>query len=223
MWRATCEAIMLIKKRFTIILVLFLMSRVADTTSLGVVGETFSVAEVSFLSFIEQRLADLTMSGEMKDIEGNMIQEATQHITRPTPVGLSRTNVTLTHRYTPKIVLMHDIKDHFGRVLIHKGASINALLSMKHYEPHWVFLDADDSAQLRWVARVLQDTPTSKVILTGGSVSDAERLLNRDIFFDQGGRITHQLGINHVPARVSRDGDSLLIEELAIKEDGDAR
>jgi conjugal transfer pilus assembly protein TraW len=96
-------------------------------------------------------------------------------------------------------------------------------LSMNHYQPHWVFLNADEPAQLRWVVTALQDTPTSKVILTGGSVSEAEHLLNRDIFFDQGGRITHQLGINHVPARVSRDRYDLLIEELAITEDGHAR
>jgi conjugal transfer pilus assembly protein TraW len=210
-------------KRFTGALVLLLVSVLSKATSLGVVGETFPVAEMSFLSFIEQRLAHLTASGEMKDIERHMVDQATQHIMRPTPVGLGRTSVTLTHRYTPKIVLMHDIKDHLGRVLIREGTSVNALLSMNHYQPHWVFLNADEPAQLRWVVTALQDTPTSKVILTGGSVSEAEHLLNRDIFFDQGGRITHQLGINHVPARVSRDRYDLLIEELAITEDGHAR
>jgi len=214
---------MRIKKRFTGFLMLFLASQSMHAASLGVIGETFPVAEMSFLDFISMRLNQLTATGEMADIEKGMVRDAEAHANRPTPVGLTRTNVRLTHKYTPKVVLMHDIKDHLGRVIIHEGTSVNALLSMKHYQPHWVFLDADDADQLRWVARVLRVVPTSKVILTGGSVGATERLLNREIFFDQGGRITHQLGINHVPTQVTREGYDLVVDELAIREDGYAR
>ena len=42
-------------------------------------------------------------------------------------------------------------------------------------------------------------------------------------FLSQSGRITHQLGINAVPALVSRDKNALLIREVAITVDGYAR
>lgn len=214
------------KQRFTkwfAFVCLCAMCGAATAESLGVVGDTFPVAEQSFLSFIESRLQALTDSGEMDEIKARMITDATQHANRPTPVGLSRTNKTQTHRYTPRVVLSHDITDMQGHVLVVQGTSVNALETLTTYQPHWLFFNADDMGQVAWVRHELVKSPKAKVILTGGAVGKMERALNTEIFFDQAGRISHQLGITHVPAKVTRAGTDLLIEEIAIREDGYAR
>ena len=191
--------------------------------SLGVVGETFPVAEMSFLLFIESRLQALTESGEMDAIKARMVADVSQHANRPAPVGLARTNTTLSHRYTPRVVLSHDITDMQGKLLLARGTSVNALDTLPSYQPHWVFFNADDVAQVAWAKRVLHEHPEAKVILTGGEVGRMEHVLDMEIFFDQAGRISHQLDIAHVPAKVTRAGNALLIEEIAIREDGYAR
>lgn len=203
--------------------VLWLSASAVQAKSLGVVGETFPVAEQSFLTFIESRLHQMNQTGEMHAIEEQMVADASAHANRPTPVGLFRTEAPHTHTYTPRVVLSDDIRDHLNRVLIHRGASVNALEQLPHYQPHWAFFNADDVAQVRWVKHVLKDRPDTKVILTGGVIGLMERALDTEIFFDQSGRISHQLGINHVPAQVSREGLSLRIDEIAIGEDGYAR
>lgn len=218
------------KKRFTTgliwafcVSVLCLSVGVVQAKTVAVVGETFPVAEQSFLAFIESRLHQLEQTGTIGAIEKQMVEDASRHANRPTPVGMSRTDVFHTHIYTPRVVLSDDIRDQLGRVLIPRGTSVNALEHLPHYQPHWVFFNADDAAQVRWVRLVLKEKPDSKVILTGGAIGPMEQALNTEIFFDQGGRISHQLGIKHVPAQVTRFGMSLRIEELAIGEDGYAR
>lgn len=210
-------------KRFTCTCMLWLLAGILHAKTLSVVGETFPVAEQSFLVFIESRLHQMNQTGEMHAIEEQMKTAALEHANRPTPVGLSRTDVTHTHLYTPRVVLSDDIRDHLNRVLIPRSTSVNALAHLAHYQPHWAFFNADDTAQVRWVKHVLNDTPDTKVILTGGAIGPMERALNTEIFFDQSARISQQLGINHVPAQVSREGMALRIEEIAIGEDGYAR
>jgi conjugal transfer pilus assembly protein TraW len=194
-----------------------------EAKTLAVVGETFPVAEQSFLVFIESRLHQLDETGDMAAIEQQMILDASRHANRPTPVELPRATAHHTHEYTPRVVLANDILDHLNRVLIPRGTFVNALEQLPYYEPHWVFINADDEAQVHWVKRVLKVRPDSKVILTGGAIGSSERALNSEIFFDQSGRISHQLGIKHVPAKVSRDGMHLRIDELVIGENGDVR
>lgn len=202
---------------------LMLSMSALQAKTLGVVGETFPVAEQSFLAFIASRLHQMNQTGEMRAIEEQMVVDASEHANRPTPVRLSRTDVSHTHRYTPRVVLSDDIRDHLNRVLIPRGTSVNALEKLPNYQPHWAFFNADDRAQVRWIEQVLNDKPDTKVILTGGAIGPMERALHVEIFFDQRGRITHQLGIEHVPAHVSRDGMALRIDEIAIGEDGYAR
>jgi conjugal transfer pilus assembly protein TraW len=191
--------------------------------NLGVVGETFPVAEMSFLSFIESRLSQLQDSDQMQAIQARMIAEVTQHVNRPASLNLSRINQSETHHYTPGIVLRSPIIDHLNQILIPAGTRVNALEQLPSYQPNWMFLDADDHAQLLWGQLTLKAHPDARVILTGGSVADAENRLNTEIFFDQQARITHQLEIRHVPAFVLREGLTLRIEEVAIQEDGHAR
>ena len=207
-------------KQLITALMLCVFCEFAIAANLGVVGETFPVSELSFMKLIESRLNVLVKSGEMAAIEEQWISLVSEHTNRPRPVELKRATKNNMYRYMPVIVLSQDILDADGHVLWAKGTRVNALENMPTYQPHWLLLDADDTAQVRWAKRMLQKYLDAKVILTGGEVGKMEHELNHPIYFDQAGRISHQLGIRRMPAFVSREGNALRIMEVAIREDG---
>lgn len=203
-----------------LILLMISMGQV-HAKSFGVVGEVFPIAEKSFLTLIEERLAALKASGELEAMNQRWIQTAVEHANRPTALDLPRTNRSTCHDYAPEMILSQDITNESGRILYSKGTHVNALQNMPSYTPCWLFFNADDEAQLNWA--VLQKTQCAnpKLILTGGAINTAEKKLNAVIYFDQAGKITRKLHITHVPAKVTRYQNHLVIAELAIKENGD--
>lgn len=210
-------------KRALLTCCLLLCHTWAASKSVGCVGETFPVAETSFLAFIEARLKQLEGSGEWNAMQLRWQHMVATHANRPTPTHLSRTEKSHTHRYEPEVILARDIRDIKGRILYQKGTRLNALQKLTTYKPVWLFINADDVAQMAWVAHQLRHNHTAKIILTEGAVRDTTKALDHEIFFDQGGRITEKLGIKHVPSIVTREENYLLIHEVAIKEDGHAR
>lgn len=189
--------------------------------SFGVIGEVFPVAEKSFLTLIEDRLLALNASGELEAMNQRWIQTAAKHANRPQALSLSRTNHSIKHNYRPEITLSQDIRDERGRVLYARGTTVNALAQLPSYQPCWLFFNADDKAQLNWAAHQKMSCPNPKLILTGGAVNTAEKKLNAVIYFDQAGKIISTLHINHVPVKVTREKNHLVIHEEAIKENGD--
>jgi conjugal transfer pilus assembly protein TraW len=210
------------KKRLTCCVSALMWCGLSHAASLGVVGEVFPVAEMSFLAFIESRLAALQASGELENIQQRMISDVSAHATRPTPLNIPRASRTSTHFYTPSIRLSSPIIDHQNHILIPAGTSVNAFDTLTTYTPHWLLFNADDGAQVRWCEDMLRQYPAAKVILTQGDVGEMERALKTEIFFDQGGRMSQKLGIHQVPAYVSRAAKSLRIDEFMIGEDGHA-
>jgi conjugal transfer pilus assembly protein TraW len=179
---------------------------------LYVVGEVFPVAEMSFLALIEEKLQD-------SKVLADWTQQTLSQVDRPQALKLPRALKTETHTYVPQVILKNDIVNHASKVIWKQGTSINALEQLPSYRPHWIFLNADDIAQQKWAKRQLQGNV--KVILIGGSIRDTSTSFQQEIFFDQGGRISRQLGITHVPASVTRKKNTLLIREISIKENGD--
>lgn len=198
---------------------LMFISKVSLAQSFGVIGEVFPVAEKSFLELIEERLRVMAANGKLESLNQSWLNRVATHINKPDPLGLERTNRSTTHEYLPEITLSQDIKDNTGHVLFSKGTTINALKQMPSYQPCWLFLNADDEAQLLWAKK--QSCANPKWILTGGAINNAEKRLQAVVYFDQAGRITRQLKIQHVPAKVDRIANHLVIHEQAIKEDGD--
>lgn len=209
------------KKTSLVFLIMFLAAK-AYAKSFGIVGEVFPIAEMSFLKLIEERLAALNSSGELAALNQQWLQTVASHTDRPTPVKLSRSLQTRSHYYNPEKVLGQAITDFKGHVLHPQGTRVNALAALPSYLPCWLFFNADDEAQIRWVQKEMIHCANPKIILTGGAVSHAEKILQTTVYFDQAGRISSKLHISSVPARIKREGNQLRIDELAIKEDGDA-
>lgn len=188
--------------------------------SLGVIGEVFPVAEKSFIALIEERLSALNASGEWKVLNQRWVQQVAEHTNRPKALGLERIKKTRKHYYIPEVILAQDIVDAQGTLLYPKGTHVNALEKSSSYNPCWLFFNADDQAQQNWAQIQKRSCSNPKLILTGGAINEAEQRLNSVIYFDQEGRITQRLHISHVPAKVTRNNNRLLIVESAIKEDG---
>jgi conjugal transfer pilus assembly protein TraW len=207
---------------FCLASILLFLSFCLEARSLGTLGQTFPVLEKSLLTLIYQRLNSFEQGGQLASIEKAWVAQVDAEVRRPKPLGLARTDTTLTHYYTPVATLDRDVTDHTGRVILQRGMSVNALNQLPTYNPVWVFINYDDLAQRKYAASIRTLYPDIQWILTGGSVADAERDINETIYFDQEGRITNKLKIEHVPALVTREKDSLKIIELRIGEDGHA-
>lgn len=208
--RITCVSILLV-----------MLCGQVNAKSFGVVGDVFPVGEKSFLELIEERLKVLKSSGELEALNQRWTNTVVNHANRPDALGLERTNHLIRHYYRPEMILSQDISDSSGRVLYPKGTTVNALQRMPTYTPCWLFFNADDEAQLNWAEQQKNGCSNPKFILTGGAIQFAEKKLQSVIYFDQAGKITRQLHITHVPAKVVRHQNQLVIAELAIKENGD--
>lgn len=209
-------------KTVLVFLLMLCMTCGSFSKSLGVIGETFPIREMSFLDFIEQRLKKLTDSGALKSMESQWQDDAARAADRPTPTGLPRATQNRQYHYDPSVTLTKPILDEKGRVLYPAGTRVNGLEERREYAPCWLFFNGDDKPQVQWALKEMHHCRNFKLILTGGSVRDAERALDAVIYFDQSARLSTRFQLNAVPARVTRDNNRLLIEELVIKESGDA-
>lgn len=203
-------------------LLMFCMVCGSFSKSLGVVGATFPIREMSFLDFIALRLKKLTDSGALKAMESQWQERAERTADRPTPTGLPRATQKRTYHYDPSVTLTQAIFDERGRVLYPAGTRVNGLEERTEYAPCWLFFNGDDAPQVRWALHEMHRCKNPKLILTGGSVRDAEQALDAVIYFDQGARLSTRFQLNAVPARITRDNNRLQIDELVIKEHGDA-
>jgi conjugal transfer pilus assembly protein TraW len=155
-------------------------------------------------------------------MESQWQERASQHSVRPTPVGLSRATRKRRFHYDTSMTLSQAILDEQGRILYPAGTRVNGLEQRPDYAPCWLLFDGDDVAQRHWAAHEMNQCKNPKLILTGGSVRDAELELDAVIYFDQGARLSSRFQLQAVPARITRDANRLLIEEFMIKENGDA-
>ena len=195
----------------------------AAARSLGTMGASFPVAEQSLLELIESKVAALTKSGGLKELEQIWVKQVARNADRPQPLNLPRVSISSNHIYKPEVVLTQNIVNAQGQILQPAGLKINALDQLPTYNPCWLFFNGDDQAQLSWAAKTIKQPscPNPTLILTGGSVYQAEKALDAEIYFDQAGQISAKLVITGLPALVTRKNNKLLISQINITEAGD--
>ena len=209
-------------KRILGFLMLVCCSSASFSTSFGVVGETFPVREMSFLTFIEHQLKKLSDNGALQAMESEWQARAERSANRPQPVGLPRAMVKRSFHYDPTVVLTSAILDAKGQVLYPAGTRVNGLERRPDYAPCWLMFNGDDVAQLRWARLQMRQCQHPTLILTGGAIRDAENALDAVIYFDQSGRLSHKFQLKAVPVLIKRSENRLQLSEMVIKESGDA-
>jgi hypothetical protein len=69
---------------------------------------------------------------------------------------------------------------------------------------------------VNWIRQQIAGQTDFKVILVKGNIRDSSNALNERIYFDQSGVLTRKFGFEHIPARISRDGRVMKVEEIPV-------
>jgi conjugal transfer pilus assembly protein TraW len=187
----------------------------AQARDLGVIGPVHEIAEPDMLLDILTRLRAKEASGELARLEESARKRALQRIHTPEPVaGLRRAQVARQFHFDPSVRFDEPVLDDKGRVVVPAGTLANPL-RVVGLRSQLLFFDGRDPVQVRQARREVE-AARSRVtpILVGGSPLDLGRQWSRQIYFDQGGRMVRHFGIQAVPARVSQDGQLLLVQEF---------
>jgi len=202
-------------QRFLLLALLTLSSTAFATVyDLGVVGQTYEIAEPDMLEGFYNKLRQAEADGKMAEVEELMKERFIAHANRPKGVALPRTQKHRVHYFDPTIVLSQDIVDHEGNVLWPVGTTVNPLdyVSMTQ---QWLFFDADDPEQAAWAHDYLKRYPNQvRPILTQGAVLELTEAWQIRLYFDQHGKYAEKFGIRTVPSLISQEGKKLRIDEI---------
>ncbi len=207
-------------KRFAALLILcFSMSEFSSAEDLGTVGKTWPIQEPDLFMQIANKLEDYENSGRLGEINELFAKRVRASIEHPLPVaGVTRTVTPRVYSYDPTITLRQDIVTADGQILARKGDHFNPL----DYIPMnqlLLFVDGTDRKQLNWAKKQLNSLSHNtriSLILINGPVLKLSKQWEQQIYFDQKGVLTTKFDIQQVPARVSRDGNLLRIEEVEL-------
>jgi conjugal transfer pilus assembly protein TraW len=205
---------------FSAISMLFLCILASDNAyckDLGVYGQTYPVQENDLLDFILKRVKTMQSNGEWSQLQKQFNQNVAHHADRPHPVEfVERATKDTSWNYDPTITVPYDLTNENGRVFAKAGQKINPLHIIKLHSS-LVFINSDDEKQVTWIQNYLLIRKQKiKFILVKGSISEIEKKFKTHIYFDQEGKLTNRFHIQHVPAIVQQDGDTLKISEVAL-------
>jgi conjugal transfer pilus assembly protein TraW len=194
---------------------LLLTCAAANAADLGTIGPVYPIAEPDMLDEIQAILKAKQASGELERLQQAAHKRMRAAIETPAAVkGLTRAKQRRAWDIDPSVRFDESIVDHEGRVVIPAGTLANPL-SVVRLSKVLLFIDGRDRAQVAAAKRLMDASPLLVVpILTGGSPTALSRAWQRQVFFDQDGRLVQRFGIQAVPARVSQHGLVLRVEEF---------
>lgn len=185
--------------------------------NLGVIGKTYSIVEPDMIEWIKTRAATMVRTGQWRQIQDKAIANAKNQINNPKPVtGITDAELTKTWYYKPMIELKHDLTDTQGHIIAKTGL-YNAL-RYKPFDTQLLFINGNNQNQVQWaVNHAKNDGVKTKIVLTQGSFINLDKQFKIWFYYDQNGKYTQKLKIQHVPAIVVQDGEQLKISEVDNK------
>lgn len=194
-----------------VLLLLFAIS-FSEAKDFGTIGESYPIQEKSLISFIQDRISNLT-EDEIANIHQRLQDHYSQKLQEPKPVENIRKAKTYEARYfDPTISVSQDIKDHEGNVIVHKGTKVNPL-KINSLSQDLIFFDGSDPEQVDWAKK-----QKGAWILIKGKPLDLEETERRATYFDQEGSLTTKFQITSIPTKVSQQGLFLKIESFPMGE-----
>jgi conjugal transfer pilus assembly protein TraW len=183
-----------------------------EAKSLADLASTFEIEEESFLTMIQRRVEQARVDGKLEVLEEDVKKRVKERVMTPVPVqGLQKTQEERSWYFDPSITLDHDIRDHKSNLIHPKGTTLNPLSVLSWRHP-MILIDGSDEEQVSWA--VSQVKSGGKIVLTKGSPITLFRKTGQRFYFDQGGKITQRFQIKQIPARITQEGQKLLIEEV---------
>ncbi|MCG7988448.1 MAG: type-F conjugative transfer system protein TraW [Candidatus Thiodiazotropha sp. LLP2] len=202
------------KRFFVLVVLLVTVNAHATVYDLGVVGQTYEIAEPDMLQSFYSKLRKAEAEGKMAEVEADMKQRFIDHANRPKGIALPRAETHRVRYYDPSTVLSQDIVDHEGNVLWPAGTKVNPLEYIAMSQ-QWLFFDGNDPEQTTWAQDYLQRFPNQvRPILIQGAVLELAKAWDTGLYFDQHGTYVKKFGIKAVPAILSQEGKKLRIDEV---------
>lgn len=193
---------------------LVLVSCSVWANNLGQYGQVFPVVEQDLRQVILNRLNAMANTGDLARHEEHMKEQVKEHLLHPKRLPLSKGTTSRSFLIDPSITLNKDLRLPDGRLIVAQGTSINPF-DYHAMKKTLVFFDAEDSHQMAWVKQHAQKLAPYKLILTGGSVRDASKILGV-VYFDIQGALTTRFHIQQVPAIVRQEGRFWRVQELGV-------
>lgn len=180
------------------------------------IGPTYEITEPDMLEEILARMQKKQDSGEALRLQKEAAERAKLKIFNPAPVsGITTATKNRVFHYDPTVIAHQDILGPDGRIIIPRGTRANPLEIQDFGDPMF-FFDARDPKQVKKALALIEHYKGGLMpVLTGGSFFDLMKKWKRRVWYDQSGFITKKLGISHVPALVTQEGNLLRIEEFA--------
>lgn len=193
----------------------FIFPAQAEILDLGAYGALFDIKEEDIQHVILKRLRALEATGGLEKHQREIAERVQKTLNRSRRVkGIHKTIKARTFIYDPTLVVKKDIYLPDGRVMHKKGARVNPFDHVDLGQT-LLFLDGEDEEQVKWAE---SQKGRATWILVKGRPFELEKKMSHPIYFDQFGKITTQLGIQQVPARVKQEGKVLRIEECQLNE-----
>lgn len=198
-------------------MLLLLFCTCAHADMLDSVGPTYAIAEPDMLAVLESRLVSMRQSGELERRQREYRDRILRQVESPSvAVELPAAATRSSHFFDPAYIAPTEIRDHGGKVVVAKGARINPL-ELVGWSRQLLFVDGRHADQVALAERLSRD-PLIRPVLTAGSYTRLMRRWQRQVYFDQGGRLVRRFVISALPARVLQDGARLRIDQIPVRE-----
>lgn len=178
-------------------------SKVERMTPLGPLTE---VSEPDILEAFKRRVEQMRRSGEYDKRFQQNKQRIASELERPTPVeGLKKAQGL---EIAP---IEASIPEKLPAAL-----ALNAQnLPVGEFSRPLLFIDGEDEESLKAAAKIIYALPNTRVVLVNGAPREVSEILDRRIFFDQGGALTRLFAIQSVPALLFNEPEGPAKAEFA--------
>lgn len=169
-------------------------------------GKTFEIQESPmFKGFGGEESVDI------EKIQEEQLKKIKQYVNAPPPVrGIKEADEEKSFYYDPIYQVKEEIKTLDGKIIAKKGELVNPMDTILCPLPDLIFFDGTNPDHIQWA----KNHTDAKWILIKGSPLKIEEETDHITFFDQMGIYCAKFGIERVPAKVSREGNRILIQEI---------
>ena len=200
-----------------ILLVWLLLCGNAYTKDLGIYGPTYKIGEIDAFDWIvNQRLPELERNGAIDKMNTKLQKQAQLVIENPRGATLPQAGKPSRKTQSLIYTLQRDVKDASGRILFKKGTSVGPADVLPESNKTLLFIDGDFERQVNFALNELAKNKLTKIVLVKGAPLELMRTLKVNVYFDQHQRLINKFAITNLPAKVYRQKNELIIEEVVI-------
>jgi len=178
---------------------------------LGVLGQTYPLAERDALNEIKERVSQVDWHSVFSR---KKIEKAIEDY-RPDTTALPRARTTRTRLVDMTYTLPFDIPDGKGGILYPRGYTFNPL-DYIHFDKTVVVIDGSDPEQVGWFLNSpYSEDIRTMLLLTKGSYFELGKKLDRPVFYATTD-IVHRFQLQAVPSVIHQEGRYMEVEEIDI-------